>query len=153
MSKYKVGDKVRIIRGIYLSEDYQVGKVVEVTEVTRNAYKAKAKGCTRFKYGLNFLKNEIELVKENNMEESKYKVGQVLRDNHSDYHRTIVGVFDDNGTNVVVTKDSDDDLYNAFAGASVETSGWKTEKETTEVTLEEVAKKFNVSVEKLRIKD
>lgn len=152
MSKYKVGDKVRIINTMYRGSNFQIGCTGTVTEQRGSLCRVEAddKGKDNI---LSFYDWELELAKENNMQESKYKVGQTLVNTYEDYSKKVIAIVNDEEVPVVVTKDSDDDTYNAYAEGNIEDNGWKLETETTEVTLEQIAKKFNVSVEKLRIKD
>lgn len=84
------------------------------------------------------------------VEKEGFTIGDVYHNDNVDLDTEIVMVSD----NYIITKDSDDGALNAYIDKDFIKSDWKLKGlDVVEVTLEEIADKFSISIDKLRIKD
>lgn len=85
---------------------------------------------------------------------NEYNVGDKLVCNDClSFHRIVIAVVKQESTNktLIVTEDSDD--LRVILLRTDAMNGWHKEPAVTELTLQEVAAKFNIPADKLRIKE
>jgi len=93
-------------------------------------------------YEENFRESQLELLSP-----------KVYESDHSNYVCTVIHEGEYKGKKYVVTVDSDDDTLDANTEEELLRSGWKLKTDDTELTLAQVAEKFNIPLDKLRIKE
>ncbi len=99
--------------------------------------------------------SEMELVSERSEPVGEYSEGDILVDQDGDFYKVLgvgnygVELTDYHHSSETAEGDNEFDEYRGFD----EISDWAVAGDVKEVTLEEVAKKFNVSVSGIRIKD
>jgi hypothetical protein len=69
------------------------------------------------------------------------------------YDRMVLNEFEYRGVRYLNTADSDDNVIRTSPERELADEGWKLKQEQTELTLAQVAEKFNISLDKLRIKE
>jgi len=154
MAKFKIGDKVRIVSDTYAdgspykgSESQTViGKVVTIEGYDGKYYKVQIEGIS-YTYDL----SERDLVfAEKTLD--NLEVGDIIADLNGD-EREVVAV----GPAYIATIDKYDGSDDLDSHEIEKLKGYKwtvkQDIEQKEVTLEEIAKKFNVPVAQLRIKE
>ena len=152
----KVGDKVKIVKDDAM-HGAVIGDVVTIVSLGNHMTNHRINfsnggGCmggdiTEDGIGCPL---HLELIKEEEM--AKYKVGdKFFRDRVSDnYTEEIISVTVYEGDSYYLTVDEDGCVE---LTSESKLNGYRQEGAETEVTLEEIAKKFNVNVKNLRIKD
>ena len=152
----KVGDKVKIVKDDAM-HGAVIGDVVTIVSLGNHITNHRINfsnggGCmggdiTEDGIGCPL---HLELIKEEEM--TKYKVGdKFFRDPVSgNYTEEILAVVVRGSVAYYVTVDENDDVELTMES---DLDSYRQEGAETEVTLEEIAKKFNVNVKSLRIKD
>jgi hypothetical protein len=97
MSKFKVGDKVRVLSSDYLTPEYRPGGVLVVAEVSGNIIRAVSETNKRYPSGLNFRDTQVELVKQPKVATPKFKVGDILKRKKGSSFNITVSAVDANG--------------------------------------------------------
>lgn len=143
--KYKVGDMVRVAKPVGNGYGDCIGKTGKITMVMPGFNFPYRIQCIRS----NWRDSELELITEANM----YKKGDILENGDSSYAytREVVETLGE----IIFTKDSDDDAAYLWTPRQLEKEGWKLKSptpETVEITIEEIATKFGMTPEQVRIK-
>lgn len=150
MTEFKVGDKVKLVDNAgsvgTLYNNSFLGKELTVTRIsTEQRLDPKFHGVWC---------NDENGNKESFRPAQLVKVaGTVYENSHYDWDRTVIQEFTHNCRHYVVVVDSDDNCVNLFPVSSLESDGWKIKQDDTELTLAQVAEKFNIPLNKLRIKE
>jgi len=145
----KVGDKVKLrenandLGTVY--ERYRMGTEATIKRISKEDVRAGMHGIrVEFSdgYAENFRESQLELLSP-----------KVYESDHSNYVCTVIHEGEYKGKKYVVTADSDDDTLYASTEEELLRSGWKLKTDDTELTLAQVAEKFNIPLNKLRIKE
>jgi hypothetical protein len=139
--KYKVGDRVKITRAEYSFDLEHVGKTGRIVEIAADPSPYVIEGVEQY-----WREDELELIKEKDM----YKQGDVLVKDNMDYQYTVQGMIGE----IVFYIDPEDGMADSMTVAELRDSGWhlKTETPTTELTIDQIAEKFGMKPEEVRIK-
>ena len=154
MTELKVGDRVKIVGPTFIGWTSRLGELVTITRDWGDGdYSVNA---SELHSGRIFNKRSLQKMART-LEEAV--VGDVLVDENaysSDHYtkKVLAVVKNRDDETYLVTEDSDDGDINVVP---VSDEDWKIKgedaEELTEVTLEDIAKKFNVSVDKIRVKE
>jgi len=133
MFKFKKGDKAKVTQGEY------TGIVVEIDQ-----------DCS-FQPWIKLPNGDRVFIREEYMELSNE--GDVYERAWSDYELIVINNGEHKGKKYVVTTDSDDGTIRAQSLDKLASDGWKLKTDDTELTLAQVAERFNIPLDKLRIKE
>src|ERR1044072_5925877 len=127
MNKFKVGDKVRIVKAEYdggesrMQLQHLVGTVQTISRVLENCRTAPYR--LEYDPSTGWDEYELELVTKG---EDMFEAGQVLECDGRDYDRVVEGVIG----NIVFTRDTDDDTIRYQLNTHLKGEGWKLKTET-----------------------
>lgn len=153
--KFKVGDPVEIIKNCgHHNADCHVGETTVVTGVENNRiypYRVRSNP-------LNWNDDELELLSPNT-----FQLGQILINPHTREKLAVVFAAGSEKIGVVIAVNLNDREAEIWSFEELEASEWRpqtsdenantgAEMPDVELTMQEVADKFNVPVEKLRIR-
>lgn len=93
-------------------------------------------------YEENFRESQLELLSP-----------KVYEKNCNNYDRIVIHELEHKGKKYVIAADTDDDNVDAYTEDQLAHDGWNLKTEDTELTLAQVAEKFNIPLNKLRIKE
>jgi len=139
----KVGDRVKLRKDagdlgtVYAYRN--IGTEATIKSLDDNEYGIRVEFSDG--YEENFRESQLELLSP-----------KVYESDRSNYVRTVIHEGEYKGKKYVVTADSDDDTLDANTEEELLRSGWKLKADDTELTLAQVAEKFNIPLDKLRIK-
>lgn len=140
--KFKEGDTVKVVRANTGFDQIHVGRSGKIIDVDDNC------SCPYRISGIPSIwgDDELELIKEKDM----YKQGDVLANDAWDVDFIVQGMIGD----IVLSTDSDDGGARINSLLQLENTGWKlkTETPTTELTIDQIAEKFDLKPEQVRIK-
>lgn len=142
--KYKVGDTVKVVKARYHFDEQHLGKTGVIEKVITSRFTFNPYVIS----GIDqvFQDCELELIKEKDM----YKQGDVLVRSGHDYELIVQGMIGD----IVFSIDSDDESTRMNTLVQLDNDHWhlKTETPTTELTIDQIAEKFDLKPEQVRIK-
>jgi len=151
-AKYKVGDKVKVRSDLvdrqrYGTDTYvegfmgeYLGKEIVIHEVTHNGkYRVKESD-------MNF--TDEMLV------DGPLAIGEILTNNDRAYDLKVVAVIKNSKDELYIVAEDQDGTHDLRMNSleNLEEAGWALVPEVTELTLEQIAEKFNLSVDQIRVK-
>lgn len=145
MIQLNPGDRVRRINMPWdLMKVGDIGTVRSVSKHGANVWLKEYPGIT-------FSTSNLEKIMKSLDTPETLEHGDVLVNEDFDYRRRIVqGVI---GQAIITIDDESSQTALVLSPTELKDNGWQLEEDTTEVSVEQIAEKFNVPVDKLRIKD
>lgn len=164
MNLYKPGTKVRILKWDGSTGAYgdPTGRVGYISGDGRSVWSNKGgKGEYYCMAGSSEMTSEVEVIKEESMtnkvtrDNLKKDTKEVYKKDGIPYAMKVVERLTIDGEEYVVTRETDDGTVRIAKPRYLEHWGWelKSEQEETVVSIEEIARKFGVDTDKLRIKE